>query len=79
MPTLKNMSYRTISVELSEGRSLTLGPRESKDVPADDLASEELRRRILDDELYVLPSQSAEPAPPPAPPPPAKPQTEKNR
>ena len=65
MPTLKNMTYRTISVALDEGRSLTLGPRESKDVAADDLKSDELRRRLLDDEIEVLPLQSAEPAPPP--------------
>lgn len=63
MPTIKNMSYRTISVELREGRSLTLGPRESKDVAADDLTSDDLRQRILDDELYVLPTESADAAP----------------
>ncbi len=59
MPTIKNMSYRTISVELREGRTLTLGPRESKDVAADDLSSDDLRQRILDEELYVLPAESA--------------------
>jgi hypothetical protein len=76
MPTVKNMLYSTISLDLPEGRSLTLGPRESKDIPVSDLASDDLRRRILEEELYILPPQSAEPAPPP-PPPPAQPKPEK--
>ena len=72
MPTVKNMLYSTVSLELPKGRSLTLGPRESRDIHADDLASEDLRRRVLDDELYILP-ESAESAPPPE----AKPKTQK--
>jgi hypothetical protein len=58
MPTLKNMTYRTISVELSDDRSLTLGPRESKEVHLDDLGSDDLRRRLLEEELYILPAEN---------------------
>ncbi|HKS28217.1 MAG TPA: hypothetical protein VJS44_10375 [Pyrinomonadaceae bacterium] len=60
MPTIKNLSYGMLTVELGES-SITLGPRESKDISIDDADSPDVQRQLREGTLFVIPKSEGQP------------------
>jgi hypothetical protein len=58
MPTIKNMSYEPISIELADS-TITLGPRESKNIEKADVDSPDIQKYLREDRLFVIPTADA--------------------
>lgn len=61
MPTIKNMSYGMLTVELAE-RRITLGPRESVDILNIEADSADLDKHLREGTLFIIPESEAPPA-----------------
>jgi hypothetical protein len=57
MPTVKNMSYGSLAIQLSENKQLTLGPRESKEIALEEFDAEGVRKSLRDAQITVLPGE----------------------
>jgi hypothetical protein len=55
MPTIKNMSYGSLSIARAEKDPLTLGPRETADISDLEFDSDEIQRHLRDRRIAVLP------------------------
>lgn len=58
MPTLKNLSYGPITVQLPDG-SITLGPRESKEIEKADADSADIQKHLREETFFIIPSAEA--------------------
>ena len=58
MPTIKNMSFGALTIELSE-RSITLGPRESVEIMKAEADAPDLLKKLQEDKIFVIPSAEA--------------------
>lgn len=61
MPTLKNLSYGPITVQLADG-SITLGPRESKEIEKADADAPAVQKYLLEGTFFIIPSAETPPA-----------------
>lgn len=59
MPTVKNLSYGPITVQLVEEKSLTLGPRESKKIDRADADSPDIMKSLKEGSLFIIPDEEA--------------------
>ncbi len=55
MPQFKNLGYGTLSLQLSEEKQITLGPRETKDISADESKSAGIHKALAEGLIAVLP------------------------
>ena len=68
MPDIKNLGYGSLAIQLSGDNSITLGPRETKDISADDFESEGVQKGFREGLIAVLPGETqAEKKPKPKP------------
>jgi hypothetical protein len=66
MPDIKHMGYGTLTIQVGENDKLEFGPRETKDIAADDLGSDGVQKALADGLVIVLPSTTTEKKPKPA-------------
>lgn len=59
MPDVKNMTYSDLTLELPEGRALTLGPRESATISERDFNADDVQKRFREEKIFVLPTTTA--------------------
>ena len=58
MPDIKNLGYGSLAIQLSGENVITLGPRETKDISADDFESESVQKSFRDGLIAVLPGET---------------------
>jgi hypothetical protein len=54
MPTVKNLSYGSLAIQVRDDHQIVLGPRESKDIGSDDFESEGIQKILRDGTATVL-------------------------
>jgi hypothetical protein len=54
MPTLKNLSYGSLTIERPGSDPLTLGPRESAEISGEAFESDEVQRHLRDKRIAIL-------------------------
>ena len=60
MPTVKNLSYGSLSIARAEKDPLTLGPRETADISDVEFDSDEIQRHLRDRQIAVIPGAQAD-------------------
>ena len=58
MPDIKHLGYGSLTIRTGEDKEITLGPRETKDVSADDFESEGIQKSLREGLIAVLPDQT---------------------
>lgn len=56
MPTLKNLSYGSLTFTLADGTTRTLGPRETAEVSGEDADNPVFQQYLRDRRIAVIPS-----------------------
>lgn len=59
MPDIKHLGYGSLAIQLSENKQITLGPRETKQISADEFKSEGVQKGFSEGLLAVLPGEEA--------------------
>jgi hypothetical protein len=55
MPAVKNLSYGSLAIQLSDNKQLKLGPRETNEISADEFESEGIQKSLREGRIAVLP------------------------
>lgn len=58
MSDIKNLGYGSVAIQLSDDKQIALGPRETKDISADDFDSEGVQKALRDELIAVLPGEA---------------------
>jgi hypothetical protein len=58
MPQFKNLGFGSLTIQLSDDKQITLGPRETKDVSADESKSVGVYKALRDGLIAVLPGNT---------------------
>ena len=68
MPDIKHLGYGSLTIRTGDDKEITLGPRETKDVSADDFESEGIQKGLRENLIAVIPERAqAEKKPKPKP------------
>jgi len=68
MPDIKHLGYGSLTIRTGEDKEITFGPRETKDVSADDFDTEGIQKSLREGLIAVLPERApAEKKPKPKP------------
>jgi hypothetical protein len=65
MPDIKHVGYGSLTIQVSDNNKIELGPRETTDISADDLAGEGIQKALRDGLIVILPGAPAEKKPKP--------------
>jgi len=63
MPDIKHLGYGSLSIQVSAEKKVVLGPRETKDVSAEEFESEGVQKSLRNGLIAVLPEAPAEKKP----------------
>jgi hypothetical protein len=67
MPDIKHLGYGSLTIRISDDKEVVLGPRESKDISADDFETDGVQKSLREGLIAVLPEPAAEKKPKPKP------------
>ena len=54
---VKNTGWTSLTIELSQGKTLTIGPRGTQEISEQDFASEGCQQLFREEKIVVLPEQ----------------------
>ena len=55
MPDIKHLGYGSVTIRISDDKEVVLGPRESKDISADDFETDGVQKGLREGLIAVLP------------------------